>query len=131
MKYIVGGHGAGHEEAHWDDIAKFIVTGDPPQPTDSRLFSKTQSAFWRIVGGASFIIFPTLVAVILGIGILLFWWMFAKLPCSVFPYLRDLISLGELTWGVCTSDPTAREAALRAIWFFMYLWMVYLAATRF
>ena len=130
VKYIVGGHSAGHEEAHWDDIAHFIVTGEP-KPAKPRFFSKTQSAFWRIIGWFSVIIVPALVAVIIGFGILLFWSIFAKLPCSVLPYLRDLISLGKLTWGVCTSDPTAREAAWRAIAFFMYLWTVYLAATRF
>ena len=29
-KFVVGSHGAGIREAHWNDIARFIVKGEPP-----------------------------------------------------------------------------------------------------
>lgn len=123
VRYIVGNHGAGHEEPHWNDIARFIVSGQAPAPKPPD-YSSIQSGFWRAMGHASVVIFPALVAVILGFGVLLLWSVFAKLPCSVFPYLRDL------AWDVCTSDPTARQAAWRTIRFFVYLCLVYLIVTR-
>jgi pimeloyl-ACP methyl ester carboxylesterase len=124
VKYIVGKHSAGLEEAHWDDIAHFIVSGKVPLQNYPP-YSRDQSVFWRWVGHASVVIVPALVAVILGFGVLLLWSIFAKLPCSLLSFVRDL------SWGVCTSDPTAHEAAWRSIGFFIYLWVVSLIATRF
>jgi pimeloyl-ACP methyl ester carboxylesterase len=121
VTYIVGSHGAGHEEPHWEDIARFIVSGDPPRTP----LSPVQSRFWRTMGHISCVLFPLLVAAVLALGILLFWSIFWRLPCEWWTDLRNV------TWGPCTRAPTGGESGLRAIAFFVYLWVVYLAVTRF
>lgn len=106
VKYIIGSHGAGHEEPHWNDIAHFIVTGNAPPPGRyPLLFSKEQSSLWRALGEVSWILFPFVAAIVLVFGIFLF--------ASIF-------------W-----QPTASQAGWHAIGFFIYLWIVYLAVTRF
>ena len=57
IKYIQGGHGAGVEEAHWNDIAEFIVSGKPPETTGAH-FSENQSLLWKVVGSFSFLLLP-------------------------------------------------------------------------
>ncbi len=49
VKYIIGGHGAGHEEPHWKDIARFIIHGEAP-PDRYPPFSRDQSHFWHNIG---------------------------------------------------------------------------------
>lgn len=70
-EYIVGSHGAGHEEPHWKDIAQFIVSGKPPKH-QAPAWSEDQSTFCRYLGFASWLLFPLVVAVILAFGIVLF-----------------------------------------------------------
>lgn len=33
VRYIAGSHGAGIRESQWDEIANFVVSGDPPSPS--------------------------------------------------------------------------------------------------
>ena len=124
VKYIVGNHGAGHEETNWDDIAQFIVSGQPPAQSYPP-FAKIQSRFLRAVGYFSFIIFPFTVALVIGLGILILWSIFAKLPCSAIPYFRDM------SWSVCNASPIGNQQAWRTLGFFIYLWIIYLFVTRF
>ena len=125
VNYIVGNHGAGHEEPHWKDIARFIVSGHPPRITNDPPFDARQSPLWRVMGHISFLLFPLLVALVLVFGIVLFWSIFWRVPCESLPLLRDV------NWGICKQAPGAAAAGLRAIGFFVYLWIVYLAVTRF
>jgi hypothetical protein len=103
VKYIVGDHGAGHEEPNWDDIARFIVSGNPP-PKTYPPFAMNQSRFWRALGSVSFILFPLLVAAILAVG----------------AYILHLIF----------TRPAGEQAGFTLL-FFLYLWIVYLFVTRF
>ncbi|MGH8570442.1 MAG: hypothetical protein ACREXU_21165, partial [Gammaproteobacteria bacterium] len=51
---------AGHEETHWDDIARFIVTGVPPK-LEYRPLKQTQNELLKSLGRASFVRFLALV----------------------------------------------------------------------
>ena len=64
-------------------------------------------------------------AIVLAFGILLFWSIFWRLPCEWWTDLRNV------TWSACARTPTGENPELRAIAFFIYLWIVYLAVTRF
>ena len=67
LEYVRGGHGAGVEEFHWDEIAEFIMTGVPPTATGPR-FSATQSRLWKYLGRLSFLSLP-LITLLLGASI--------------------------------------------------------------
>lgn len=49
IDYVAGGHGAGIRESQWDDIARFIVHGDPPERVDIDYVPR--QAGWVIVLG--------------------------------------------------------------------------------
>jgi pimeloyl-ACP methyl ester carboxylesterase len=122
VRYIPGGHGAGHEEPNWDDIARFVASGNPP----ARSFAKEQSRFWRMAGSVSFILFPLLCLIVLGTGGLILWSIFAQLPelpCKTIPFLAD--------WSGCHARPGGNQEAWRSFGFVAYLWIVYLFVTRF
>jgi len=55
--FIEGGHGAGHEEAAWDDIGRFIVHGTPPD-TNKAPFHLEKTWLTRQLGRASGIALP-------------------------------------------------------------------------
>ncbi len=76
VKFIPGSHGAGLDECHWDDIARFIVHGAAPSQ-GTPPFSATQNKILCIIGRVSFFVFPVLVMMFLtgSIGILL--WIFS------------------------------------------------------
>jgi pimeloyl-ACP methyl ester carboxylesterase len=52
VSYIVGGHSVGHEEANWENIARFIVDGAIPR-YEEPLFSHKPSRIWRTFGALS------------------------------------------------------------------------------
>ena len=122
IRYLAGDHRTGHEESNWNDIARFIVSGAVPTMRFPP-FSKTQSRLWRWMGAASFVLFPLLVAIIVSLGIVLLWSMFASLPCEF------SLAWRQLAWH-CAA-PRASEAAWYAIGFFGYLWGLRLLVTRF
>lgn len=125
VRYIVGSHGAGLEELVWKHIAKFIVSGDEELTEDSQInVSDTQNKFVVGLGAVSFVLFPLVVVIGLLFGVGLLWSTFAPLPCEFVPFWR------EPTLRICTVDPTAREAAWRAVGFFAYLLLVFLVVTR-
>jgi pimeloyl-ACP methyl ester carboxylesterase len=66
ITYIAGSHGAGHEERHWADIAKFIVSGKPPKGD-----AKDQSTIVRALGRCSTMLLVLFAALILGLGYLI------------------------------------------------------------
>jgi hypothetical protein len=122
IKYIPGGHGAGHEELNWDDIAHFIVSGQPP----THGFPKVQSRFWRMAGSVSFVLFPLLCLIVLVCGGLILWSIFTQLPqlpCRAVPFLGD--------WSACRRPPSGNQPAWRSFGFIIYFWIVYLFVTRF
>ncbi len=51
---------AAHEETHWNDIVRFIVTGVPPK-LEYPLLKQTQNELLTSLGRASFVLFPALV----------------------------------------------------------------------
>ena len=126
VTYIEGSHGAGHEEDHWDHIARSIVAGEAP-PEHFPSFATRQSLFWRVMGEASPVLFPALVLGVLAIG----GWILWPFLCE----LQGLVDLGANINGWfsrhCLPTPGVREAAARVAGFFLYLWVVYLAITRF
>lgn len=125
VRYVIGSHGAGHEEPNWDDIARFVVSGRPP-PERFPPFARRQSRFLRAIGSISFILFPLGVAIICLSGLLIGWSIFARLPdlaCSTLP------GLGR--WSACTAPPHGNQQALRSFGFVIYWWLVYLFVTRF
>ena len=117
IKYIVGSHGAGHEEPYWEESARFIISGEkpprcrPPIPT-----AKKQSRVWHGVGAVSFILFPFVVALVLGIGFFILWSI-VRWPCPS-------------AWNFCARQSAYQATGLTAAFFF-YLLIVYLTVTRF
>lgn len=126
VTYIEGSHGAGHEEEHWDYIARFIVAGEAP-PEQFPSFAERQSPFWRVIGEASPVLFPALVLAVLAIGGWILWPLFCQLP--------GFTDLGVNIHGwfsrYCLLPLGIGEAVARVVSFFLYLWVVYLAITRF
>ena len=104
VTYIEGAHGAGHDETHWNDIARFIVTGKPPALGYPPL-SRAQSRVLKWFSCAAWLLFPVLVLLVLGAGAWLLYGVFAS--------------------------TAAAGAAGFTVAFFVYLWFVYLAVTRF
>jgi hypothetical protein len=84
-------------------------------------FAQRPSRIWQWLGRASFVIFPLLVAVVLLVGIFLFWSIFARVPCQWVPWIGS--------FKACMAWPTALQAGGRALAFFGYLGIVYLAIT--
>lgn len=66
VSYIVGGHSVGHEEANWDNIARFIVAGATPPPEEP-LFSNTPSRLWRTLGALSTPVIMLILSAVLGL----------------------------------------------------------------
>lgn len=65
--YIVGGHSVGHEEANWNNIARFIVTGAAPA-LDEPLFDHAPSRLWRTLGALSTPIILLALGAVLGLA---------------------------------------------------------------
>ena len=104
VRFIAGSHGAGHHEAHWEDIARFVVFGTPPRQSFPPL-AKLQSGPLRKIGRGSSILFPALLTGIFAIAVALVNSVFAA--------------------------STGATAGLLAIATFLYLGAVYLFITRF
>ena len=113
VNYIVGGHGVGHEEENWKDIAQFVVNGVAPTLHHPQ-FSQAQSKLWRVMGSASAYLLPLFVCLVVAIGLLLFVSMFVAY---------------ELDAGL---HPTTTSAALlHALYFAVYATAIRMLVTRF
>jgi pimeloyl-ACP methyl ester carboxylesterase len=116
VSYIAGSHGAGHEERHWRDIARFIVLGEVPNRDASR-----RSPLVCALGFVSTVILLALLGGALWGGLLIGGPVLCKLP-----------GIGSL--GVCESsvsaDLSATAAALRTFATVAYFWVVYIVLSR-
>jgi pimeloyl-ACP methyl ester carboxylesterase len=67
LRYIEGGHSVGHEEANWENIAGFIVTGAIPL-RKAPLFSDAPSPVWKKLGALSTPAIMVALGIVLGLG---------------------------------------------------------------
>ena len=136
IEYIVGSHGAGHQEEHWDAIARFITNGEWPR-RQIPSYSDTQSRKARLLGYVAPGLFPLLILAVLGLGGALLWSFFAPVPqpvCNAFGWLDWLVSLlpwRESLWQPCAAQITAATTAWRGFFFVLYCWAVGLFVMRF
>jgi pimeloyl-ACP methyl ester carboxylesterase len=108
VEYIVGDHGAGHQESNWEDIGRFIVFGETPKLREASVndnqsrseadenlelshppFSKKQNEVWRYFGRHSHRILAFLAAFVVGIGIFL---LFSESAWSAFGFFSYLLA---------------------------------------
>lgn len=86
-KFVVGTHEAGIREAHWNDIARFIVKGEPPTDETPREappeWRATQSRLLRATSSAS----PALLIVWTLMGALFIWSLAAVAWAAWLPML--------------------------------------------
>lgn len=76
VRFIEGSHGAGHQEAVWDEIARFIVHGHKPPAV---LPHTTQARKWKMAGAISGLILLTIVALLIaGLATLLYFLFWAE-----------------------------------------------------
>jgi pimeloyl-ACP methyl ester carboxylesterase len=116
VSFIKGRHGAGHEERHWCDIAKFIVSGEVPK-RDARAQNKTLKAF----GHLSIFI---LLAILIGV----FWIGFligGPAICKI-PYMDWFTACGPYA----TADLSGTAGALRTLGTIVWFWFVYIVLSR-
>ena len=78
VRFIEGSHGAGHQEAVWDEIARFIVHGHTPPAS---LPHTSQARKWKMAGGVSGLILLIIVALVtVGLATLLYCLVNAESP---------------------------------------------------
>ncbi|MFA6113674.1 MAG: hypothetical protein WC729_06765 [Sphingomonas sp.] len=71
IDYVAGGHGAGIRESQWDDIARFVVDGLPPQGLD--LDYVPRQASWAIaLGWLPPLSLGLILGLVIGLGAALF-----------------------------------------------------------
>ncbi len=89
-KFIVGAHEAGIREAHWKDIARFIVRGEPPTDDAPREappeWKAAQPRLLRLTSSAS----PALLIVWAALGALFIWSLVDALSAAWLPMLYCL-----------------------------------------
>ena len=124
ISYIAGSHGAGHQERHWADIARFIVSGEQPVKDASR-----QDGIIKTLGRFSSALVVLLIALILGLGALV---AYPTLLCWIpYPGLHSAVQL--INWRdlmTCSHEVTPSLAALRACATVLYFWLVYIVISR-
>jgi pimeloyl-ACP methyl ester carboxylesterase len=121
ISYIVGSHGAGHQERHWGDIARFIVSGNLPQ-RDAR----KQSRLVRFFGHCSTGLLIFLLVVVPALGFLI-----AQPAICQIPEPQWLIRLFEWCRFVsCPSEVKPGFAAWRTFAALLYFWLVYIVISR-
>jgi pimeloyl-ACP methyl ester carboxylesterase len=116
VSFIKGRHGAGHEERHWEDIARFIVCGDVPK-RDAR----TQSRTLKALGHLSIFL---LLAILFGV----FWvgfWIGGPAICKI-PYLDWFNACAPYA----KADLSGTAGALRTLGTIMWFWFVYIVLSR-
>jgi hypothetical protein len=97
------------------------VHGIVPPKNDPR-FSQPQNTMLCWGGKASIVLFPAILALVAGLGVFQFLWMFGV----------SFSTCDKAPW-VCWAfkEPGPHLAALRAIGFFCYVWTLSIVATRF
>jgi pimeloyl-ACP methyl ester carboxylesterase len=113
VKFIKGGHGAGHEERHWDEIAGFIVDETIP---DGDAAAQNRVAVCLATISTPFVI--VLLIILLGIGAILVTSVvsiFTGVPWKTGPF---------------STPPTAGIAAIRSLCTMFYFWLVYFVLSR-
>lgn len=124
VSYIAGSHGAGHQERHWSDIAKFVVCGDIPKKDAAKQSTKV----W-LMGRLSTGLLLLLLVVIGYVGYRLA--TFAPL-CLTNPgalkWTLEALRLYDLT--TCAASVTPTLALARACLTFVYFWIVYIVISR-
>jgi pimeloyl-ACP methyl ester carboxylesterase len=112
--YIKGAHGAGHEERHWPDIARFIVSGCVPKRD-----AQVQNRFVKRVSHAS-------IAIVLGLLIGALWfgsWLGRPALCQI----------PKMNWfDACAQYDriSGAEGAWRTFVMIIYFWAVYITVSR-
>ena len=76
ITYVNGTHSAGLRESQWDDIARFVLDGVVPSPTNPD-FSPSQTLWLKRVSKASTLIVVGVELVCLGVALLPIWLLFA------------------------------------------------------
>jgi pimeloyl-ACP methyl ester carboxylesterase len=128
VNYVPGKHDAGLKESNWDDIARFIVSGNPPD-TECPRFSKTQNIPLAWTGKIATVLFPGVILLLLGFGIALGWSVFGAVTL---PSCEALPSWPCLTWFErLTKKPDELGVALRALGFLAYATVIRTVVTRF
>jgi pimeloyl-ACP methyl ester carboxylesterase len=94
VRFINGGHGAALSEDHWNDIAAFVVSPDPPVPNTE---TDASDALINLVGLFPPILWALLAAVVVFAGISL--WV--VLPNDIFR-TAGLILYGRIVWMMLT-----------------------------
>jgi alpha-beta hydrolase superfamily lysophospholipase len=89
--YIVGGHSVGHDEANWNNIARFIVAGVAPS-LDEPLFDHAPSPLWRTLGALSTPIILLVLGGVVGLGVWLALHIFSPHAPQALGYAALLIA---------------------------------------
>jgi pimeloyl-ACP methyl ester carboxylesterase len=74
VRYVKGSHSAGLVETQWDEIAKFVVTGEVPAGGNAD-YDNEQDPFWTRWSARATSVFAGGVAAVLAIGLLILYWM--------------------------------------------------------
>src|SRR5262249_4086119 len=109
VEFIKGGHGAGHREQHWDEIARFIVNGKIPH-REATVQNPVCQGLGIISSGIVLILFVALIA----IGVILVASIFTGLPWT----------------GLLAAPPTVGTAAIRTFAAVFYFWLVFIVLSR-
>lgn len=117
VRFVKGAHGAGIKESQWDDIARFVVTGRPPEATDAD-YSKTQSVLVRAVAWFALPLVLASLALVLFGAAFLFAWALCSSP-------REWFQTGK-----CLAVPETPTAVARLVLLGLYVWLIGLVATR-
>jgi pimeloyl-ACP methyl ester carboxylesterase len=121
VSYIAGSHGAGHQERHWGDIAKFIVSGIIPARDAS-----DQSRTVRMLGYGSTGLLILILALVLVMGFLIARPALCQIPEP--QWLIRLFNWRDLMR--CPSGVTPALAASRTFLAMFYFWLVYIVISR-
>jgi pimeloyl-ACP methyl ester carboxylesterase len=124
VSYIAGSHGAGHQERHWADIARFIVSGTIPDKD-----AASQNTRIWLLGRVSTGLLALLVVAILMIGFLI---AYPTILCrTTIPGLEWLVRM--INWKdfmTCARPVPPELAAIRACATVFYFWLVYIVISR-
>ena len=124
VTYIAGSHGAGHEERHWADIAKFIVSGVVPAED-----AEHQSTVVKVLGYCSTGLLAFFAAVLLGMGFLIAYpTVLCRSDLEFVQMFVRFVNWNDLM--TCSHEVTPTLAAARALATVLYCWVVYIVISR-
>lgn len=123
VDFIAGSHGAGHEERHWGDIARFIVSGTVPAGDATK-----QSWIIKLAGLCSTMLVAGGAVLILWLGFLIALPALCQIPHDYLLRLFDWINLHPRL--SCAPDVSPGTAAARTFGAILYFWVVYIVISR-